>query len=214
MYQFVFLTYLETLHDIIKIMKSDMRKQKTKAALKNAFIDLLKDTKAERITVTQLTNKARVGRVTFYLHFIDMPDLIDKISEEMFAKVVLLSEADVDIFNLENSRMVYIKQLYAILEVADTMTALLGPNGPPDFRNQLALLIKNEFYRRLQSYENIINDQVDMEMLIDYITQGEIVILTGWLARGRKETPEELVENLLSLTYHGIFKSLGLMNTN
>ena len=56
--------------------KEDLRIVKTKAALTNAFYELLETMTLEDITVNSLCEKAGVRRATFYKHFNDKGDFI------------------------------------------------------------------------------------------------------------------------------------------
>lgn len=63
--------------------KIDLRVIKTKQALSNSFIDLLKEKTFESITVNELCDRAMVRRATFYKHYADKYDfLIDYIREQ------------------------------------------------------------------------------------------------------------------------------------
>ena len=55
------------------------RSEKSKAALKAAFLELLKDREPDEITVVELCEKAAVNRSTFYAHY----DYIDVLIREV-----------------------------------------------------------------------------------------------------------------------------------
>ena len=52
-------------------MKEDLRVRKTKKALFDAFIYLIKEKKFENITINELCEKAEIRRATFYKHYTD-----------------------------------------------------------------------------------------------------------------------------------------------
>ena len=56
------------------VKKEDVRITKTKAALSNAFFDMLEIMPLENITVNELCERADVRRATFYKHFKDKND--------------------------------------------------------------------------------------------------------------------------------------------
>lgn len=47
----------------------DLRVQKTREAIKNTFKEMICEMPAEKITVKELTDRARIHRKTFYLHY-------------------------------------------------------------------------------------------------------------------------------------------------
>lgn len=56
--------------------KEDLRIIKTRAALSNAFFELLKDMELNEITINKLCEKSGVRRATFYKHFRDKDDFV------------------------------------------------------------------------------------------------------------------------------------------
>ena len=53
----------------------DLRIQKTKAAIKEAFFELRRKKPIEKITVTELSRLAGINKATFYLHYSDIYSL-------------------------------------------------------------------------------------------------------------------------------------------
>ena len=63
-------------------MPQDRRVRKSQAAIRHAFIDLLHKYELEQITVQQISDLADVNRSTFYTHYIDKYDLLEKLEDE------------------------------------------------------------------------------------------------------------------------------------
>ncbi|MBM7712530.1 TetR/AcrR family transcriptional regulator [Enterococcus xiangfangensis] len=62
----------------------DRRKRKTQKGITVVFYQLLKEKSYEEISVSQICQIADINRGTFYLHFIDKDDLLEKsIADEM-----------------------------------------------------------------------------------------------------------------------------------
>ena len=57
-------------------MSETRRVRKTRAALGNALLELLAERRFDQITVTDIVDRADVGRSTFYVHFADREDLL------------------------------------------------------------------------------------------------------------------------------------------
>ena len=58
----------------------DKRIIKTKKAIYQALKELYLENDFEDISITQLTEKANIGRKTFYLHYSSIDDIVDEIS--------------------------------------------------------------------------------------------------------------------------------------
>ena len=66
----------------------DLRIQKTKNNIFNAYIELREKKPIEKITVKELTDKAQISKQTFYLHYKDIYDLTEQIEQELIADIM------------------------------------------------------------------------------------------------------------------------------
>ena len=66
--------------------KMDPRVQKTHTAIRNAFKAMICEMDANKITVKALTDRAKVHRQTFYLHYNSLDDLYDELLTETLGK--------------------------------------------------------------------------------------------------------------------------------
>ena len=72
--------------------QNDLRVIKTKEGIENAFLELLRVKPLNRITVLELSRAARIHRSTFYLHYLDIPDLYTKTMQKTLSSPI--AEAD------------------------------------------------------------------------------------------------------------------------
>ena len=72
--------------------QNDLRVIKTKDSIEKAFLELLKVKPLNKITVSELSHAARIHKSTFYLHYLDMPDLYMKIMQKTLSNPI--AEAD------------------------------------------------------------------------------------------------------------------------
>ena len=56
----------------------DRRVQRTRRALHQALADLILEKRYDKITIQDIIDRANVGRSTFYTHFLDKEDLLEK----------------------------------------------------------------------------------------------------------------------------------------
>ena len=82
----------------------DKRSVKTKAAIKNAFIELSQDHSFENISVSEIARVADINRKTFYCHYVSLEELIDEIiyddAEQFISSLkgaTLTSEGGIDV---------------------------------------------------------------------------------------------------------------------
>src|SRR5690625_5256106 len=58
--------------------KEDPRVKRTKEALMNGLMDLIKEGLYQEISVSRIVSRAGVNRSTFYLHFLDKEDILEQ----------------------------------------------------------------------------------------------------------------------------------------
>ncbi len=71
-----------------KTQKIDLRIQKTLENIHNAFKEMIFEMDFEKITVKELSERARINKKTFYSHYSNLDELLMKIQDEMSEKYV------------------------------------------------------------------------------------------------------------------------------
>lgn len=83
--------------------KNNLRFQETETRMEAAALQLMQRTDFERLTVRAVCEKAGVNRSTFYAHFTDIYDLLDKmesyLSRELLARYISAPPAEHDPFS-------------------------------------------------------------------------------------------------------------------
>ena len=72
--------------------KTDRRVKRTKKALRTELLKLLMIKKLNEITVKELCEAADINRGTFYLHYMDVFDLFEKIQNVMYEEIMAFIE--------------------------------------------------------------------------------------------------------------------------
>ena len=66
----------------------DLRTERTKRSIANAFLELRKQKPLEKITVKELAELAYINKATFYTHYHDIYDLSDQLENEFMDSVI------------------------------------------------------------------------------------------------------------------------------
>lgn len=86
---------------------TDRRVQRTRKLLRESIMALILEEGYDAISIQDITDKANLGRATFYLHFKDKDDLlldvIDQLMEDFFCQVPELSQVQ---WRLENEKSI------------------------------------------------------------------------------------------------------------
>ena len=63
--------------------KEDLRIQKTREAIHKTFEEMICEMDYEQISIKELTERARINRKTFYLHYNSLDDLLKELQNKM-----------------------------------------------------------------------------------------------------------------------------------
>lgn len=118
----------------VKRTKAEYRSSiRSKTMIKNALISLMKEKSFDRITVTDIVERADINRGTFYAHYKDVRDVLDKICAGMVDELVRsISSFDVNAIVKDNSD-VFSRFSDYIAKDPDYFRLLLQVDGIHDF---------------------------------------------------------------------------------
>lgn len=175
-------------------MGLDARARYTKMVIEEAFLKLLRDKPATKITVTELCLLADINRATFYKHYQDVPDLMEKIESRIFEK---LREA-LTLPTIEDLEGFLLGILRYIRSHGDRYMVLGSANGDPGLAMKTFLICYEKAYPLLE--RNLPNMSPDnRKMMYHFLSQGCGGIFAYWLKDGMKETPEEIAGFILEI---------------
>lgn len=77
--------------------KNNQRFRETEINMEHAMLELMKVYDFKKITVKKICEKARVNRSTFYAHFVDIYDMLDKMETELRKELLASYNAETEI---------------------------------------------------------------------------------------------------------------------
>ena len=185
----------------------DRRVRKTRQQLQHCLAVLLKEKKIQEITVREITEMADLNRGTFYLHYKDVFDLLEKVELE------LLDELDGTLQKYQASdlhqklSLIFTDLFVCVQENAEMVQILLGENGDLNFVNQVK---ERVLEKCLKDWFELFNSQDSQlfDAFNAFVVSGCLGLVTYWLQNGMKESPKELAQIAEQIMMHGI-KILG-----
>lgn len=128
----------------------DKRILKTKNKLKSALVELLQEKKLDTITILELTEKASINRKTFYLHYKNIPSVLNDIEQNVINELKeKISTLELDINTLE-------QYIYSVFNVI--------------LENELAkhLIQKTNYYKHIfMSLEKLLIDDLERRYKVE-----------------------------------------------
>lgn len=182
-------------------MKTDARVRYTRMVIKQNFFQLLKEKPIGKITVKEICERSEINRATFYKHYSDPFDLLEKTEEEMLQhlKETLLHKEYKDV------KAIYTDVLTQIKLNHEQYKNIGSAHGDPNLSHRIFMvcyehafpLITGKFSHLSQSQQN---------MLYYFITLGCSGTMQYWMQNGMQEPPEEvaafLEKTIFSIARH------------
>lgn len=184
--------------------KQDKRNLQTESQIEMALVDLMHEKSFNDINVTDLSRKAGIGRGTFYIHYLDKVDLLNKLEKRLLTEIrevlytVIPEEFKSFSDNNNNTQPsdLVIKTLDYFYQNAKTFAALLGPNGDPYLLGKIKLMFRQLMLATFNDVKNRVVINVDvpedyvLELLIDY----SMNIVVYWISKSHPELPQQIAQ--------------------
>lgn len=197
---------------------NDERVIKTKKLIKTALSELIQEKGFDHVSITDLTQRANINRGTFYLHYQDKYDLLEKFENEVLddintnAENFIKSIKDIDFLGEDfsneikpfiNKVFTYIKENYIIMKV------ILGPKSDMRFQNKikkaLNILLTEKGW---DNYFDSQNTFVSKDYFISYLVSAHIGVIRQWIDSGMNESAENMAEMISKMFFLGPFNSI------
>ncbi|MCQ6560255.1 TetR/AcrR family transcriptional regulator [Paenibacillus mendelii] len=184
----------------------DPRIKRTLLLIRDALISLMEEKGFDHVSVRDLTARAQINRATFYLHYQDKYDLLDKVVNEMleeFSTTIQLPPAfEAEDFCLDSDMPPpsFIHQLEHIASNAAFYKVMLGANGLPGFAGRMEQALRDALYHRSSlAQPHDVQLKVPREMIIRYATSAHLGLIMHWLEHDISYTPKYMATQLKRL---------------
>lgn len=185
--------------EIEKEKTLDRRARRTRRLLREGLIELLMEKKINNISVQELVERIDINRSTFYLHYMDIYDLLSKIEDEMMQEILSRVEKKCQPLELDDLLSTI---FHYISDNADLCLVLLSENGDIAFIEKLKRLVENASMEKIKS-EFKANHAQHVAVVVSYSVSGCIGVLQSWLENGQSETLDELAKIMSNLILGG-----------
>ncbi len=186
----------------MKKKPEDRRVRYTKMVLKDSFIKLLEKKDISRITIKELCEDADINRATFYAHYSDQYDLMERIQDELLDNIAdyLAAYTKSELPSVPVDTVEHIFEY--IKENARLCKLLLSERGDLNFQKRVLML----------AYEKNINDLIkngvtsreDAEYIYAFTLTGCVGVIQKWLNDNMVKSPRYMAETITELTNVGV----------
>ena len=183
--------------------KEDRRVRLTKQAIRESLIELMQEYPIAKISVKMICDTADINRSTFYAHYKDQNDLLDKMQQEAaqgFKNHVFAT----NFIQQEKSAVpIIIKVLEYCKENRALFQVILGEHGDTTFQRELMLLAQEKTIDEIREDERL--DARTAKYLELFVISGILSMIRSWLEGGCVDEPAELARLMTQFLYEGIF---------
>lgn len=175
--------------------KNNQRYQDTEKRIQNTLLALAQEKEIHKVTVRAICEAAHINRSSFYLHYLDIHDLIYKMGLEMMHEIgemMRRSTSVIDFFLSPDSmaQMIdYVREHRAFFDIYLTHYAA-------EASESFSLLWESAAKPYMQEHYGTI-DEDEMWYHFSFFKAGVISVLGQWIHRGCPEAPEKLAGIIL-----------------
>lgn len=190
--------------------KTDRRVLRTRRALKDALMALILEKGYDTLTIEDITERADLGRTTFYLHYRDKEDLLLESILEIINDLVAQTRA--------SGEQPILLTFQHAAKNADLYRIILRGEGVFKAIDRLRKIVAQTIEELLSEalQERSAQDQVEvkpqipMDVFVNYFAGSLLGMLTWWLEQGAPHSPEEMTEMFRLLFFQGANEVLGV----
>lgn len=192
------------------LLQLDRRSMRTRLALRRALaeeIDAVGD--LSQVTVTAVTDRAGVTRRTFYSHFKDIPNLVDRVEQDALQELMpyLSALSKVNLEQLKDALDSYkpcpgsAELLGAIRKRGFYLRPLLGKGGDPAFAERLKRTAHEAIAKRALHDLNPRAVGPFFDYYLTFAISAEVGVLVRWLVGGMRESDEQMAGLMTALMF-------------
>lgn len=183
----------------------DRRIKRTKMLLQNALVDLMLEKAVGKISVKELTQKADVNRSTFYLHYLDIYDMLEQMENEFVETIQGFFH---DFFTPLPTSMpltLFVNISEWLEQDKEYYVKLLRGSASGHIFEELESRIRDEFLTLL--YLIFLDEEsLDLRTRVNFTVSGTVGVLRMWVMEGGNISLVELSETIDDILNNGMIQ--------
>jgi AcrR family transcriptional regulator len=201
--------------------KTDRRVLRTRRLLREALFALILEEGYDAVTIEEITDRADLGRTTFYLHYRDKEDLLlQSIGELVDDLIERMSHFPLDEYSLqidpasEAPSPAILQPFQHVVEHAHLYRIILRGEGTYSVSRRLREIIvqaSEAITQVLLGKEKMatLNPQVPLEVFLNYLAGACMGLITWWLENEMPYTQEQMALMFQKMILHSTPEILG-----
>ncbi len=190
--------------------KQDLRIIRTDRRIRETFLQLIDEVGFDAATIKLLTDRAEVNRGTFYHHYADKYELLERMTNEIFEKIEATFEREIPFVLINKTEDSPYRRIIPFLiflyENRTLMRILLSPTSDGMFRKRVRDYMQQILFSGLHEQGERL---VPEDYLIAYLSAAHLGVIESWLSHPNETTPEEIARIIFTISMEGPFRAAG-----
>ena len=199
-------------------LKPDRRVNRTRRLLREALKSLILEKGYDSVRIEEITERADLGRTTFYLHYKDKEDLLlesmDAIADDLMDQIGQLAVRERTIVTAVDPSSPILLVFRHAAENADLYRIILRGEGATKTATRFRDIISASVYHIIQDRKveapQRITPVVPLEVFSNYFAGAMMGMITWWLEKGLAYSPETMELMFRELFFQGGWYALGI----
>ena len=183
-----------------KERKADRRVAKTKRAIRSAFVKLLTEKEADKITVKEIADLADVDRKTVYNYYKGVQDIFGELEIELvqsFQKKMMAFE-----FDPTHPQEIFYALTSVLKDEFEIYELLMRLESSSNFISKIVVFLKKKFCLVMENYKPIAPMKIDLAA--EYLAAGIFSAYRCWFNSDRAQSLEEFTDDIALLVMGGL----------
>lgn len=172
----------------------DARVRYTRRVIREAFLELMGEKNADRINVKEICDMAQINRTTFYKHYENIYDLLEKLENEMMDELV----AKIREVELDDLRSIFKIIFTEVKENRNYYELVILEKGERRFRDSIFNMCLVRNMEVIDECFPLLNE-THKKWLYYFVAEGLAGVMSRWMSEGYNESIDEVVDFMSTL---------------
>ncbi|TKC18831.1 TetR/AcrR family transcriptional regulator [Robertmurraya kyonggiensis] len=178
----------------------DRRILKSKQALKDALLSLMKEKDFKEITITDIVKLADLNRGTFYKNYQYKEDILEELIDDIITDLTNSYREpykSIDNFDIKNLTSSAIKIFDHVSKYGSFYTLIVKSTNLSGFQNKICEVIKNLALQDL--FNQHVSSKINREIQASYHAYAIFGMIIEWVNQGFSYSSNYMAEQLLEI---------------
>lgn len=188
-------------------MTQDRRIRKSQQAIEQALLTLLTQRTFDQISVQQIVKEADVNRSTFYAHYLDKYDLLEKMEDARIEAIASYTTTESQNYEVSFSETLIKNVMQKIIHhIEENMTFYYLSLESVGKDSKLLDKLYQQIYKHLTHYKNHNTTdahQIPFDYFISYVSGAGLSMIQHWIKDKSRISADLLVESFYIIVSEG-----------